>query len=322
MAHLDAVAPRLHIDAVAPRLQQSPALMPLIAEADVACGCDCGAYVAEEGQGQGEGEGENQGDLWSCCDCKCCGILGQGCTVPCSEMLRIETARQRGKDCSILMQIMSTELDLQHLAKENPKFCRDCWDHGLLKLRLEAVQRMRSRKRQRSPGNGEDQPMAKGMDNAAAAAADTAPFRGVVPGAGGVVPGAGGVGHDARDDSPSKYRKEHPHFDPPVAANAATAASRRKDLQDLKDYKQSLQSEVNNLKAQLQVALREDQVRGRTTLVDILRERATLMDILETMREAPLSTWVPALQLSKLESSFKIILKFKLNINQVAMSNV
>ena len=167
----------------------------------------------------------------------------------------------------------------------------------------------------------------------AAAAADTAPFRGVVPGAGGVVPGAGGVGHDARDDSPSKYRKEHPHFDPPVAANAATAASRRKDLQDLKDIKQSLQSEVNNLKAQLQVALnnlkaqlqvalREDPGRGRTTLVDILRERSTLVDILETMREAPLSTLVPALQLLILERSFKIILKFKLKINQVAMSNV
>ena len=116
-------------------------------------------------------------------------------------------------------------------------------------------------------------------------------------------------------------------------ANAATAASRRKDLQDLKDIKQSLQSEVNNLKAQLQVALnnlkaqlqvalREDPGRGRTTLVDILRERSTLVDILETMREAPLSTLVPALQLLILERSFKIILKFKLKINQVAMSNV
>jgi hypothetical protein len=181
---------------------------------------------------------------------------------------------------------------------------------------------------------------------ATAAAADTAPFRGVVPGAGGVVPGAGGVGHDARDDSPSKYRKEHPHFYPPkvpkaAAANAATAAADtgegkgegERERKDLQDIKQSLQSEVNNLKAQLQVALnnlkaqlqaalREDPGRGRTTLVDILRERATLVDICETMREAPLSTLVPALQLLILESSSKIILKFKLKINQVAMSNV
>ena len=51
------------------------------------------------------------------------------------------------------MQRMSTELDLQHLAKENPKFCIDCQDHGLLALRREAVQRMRWRKRKRNPGN-------------------------------------------------------------------------------------------------------------------------------------------------------------------------
>ena len=144
---------------------------------------------------------------------------------------------------------------------------------------------------------------------ATAAAADAAPFRGVVPGAGGGVPGAGGVGHDARDDSPSKYRKEHPHFYPPkvpkaAAANAATAAADtgkgkgegERERKELQDIKQSLQSEVNNLRAQLQVGLRYP-VRGRTTLVDILRERSTLVDIVETMREAPLSTLVPALQL-------------------------
>ena len=154
------------LDNAAARLQQ------LIAEADAACGCDCGEYAAEEegqGQGQGEGEGEDQGDLWSCCECKCCGILGQGCTVPCSEILRIGTALERGKDCSILMQRMSTELDLQHLAKENPKFCGDCRDHGCLELRRQAVQRMHSRKPKRSPENDEDQPMAKRMDSAAAA---------------------------------------------------------------------------------------------------------------------------------------------------------
>ena len=155
-----------HLEAAAPRLQQ------LIAEADAACGCGCGEETPEEegqgqGQGEGEGEGENQGDLWSCCECKCCGILGQGCLTLCSELLRIETADQRGKDRSILMQRMSTELDLQHLAKENPKFCGDCMDHGLLELRCKAVQRMHSRKRKpkRSPGNDEDQPMAKRMES-------------------------------------------------------------------------------------------------------------------------------------------------------------
>ena len=138
MAHLDAAAPQL------PKL---------ILEEDAACGCACGEYAFEPCEGQGEGEGENEGDLWSRCECKCCGILGQGCIVRCSEILRIETARQRGKDLSILMQRMSTELDLQHLAKESPKFCCDCQDHALLELRREAVQRMRWRKRERNPGN-------------------------------------------------------------------------------------------------------------------------------------------------------------------------
>ena len=152
-----------------------------ITEADAACGCDCGEKkVAEDadededegqgqGQAQGEGEGEDQGDFFSCCECKCCGILGQGCTVPCSELLRIGVAEERGKDCSILTRRMSTELDLQHLAKENPKLCGDCRDHGLLDLRLKAVQRMHSRKRKRSPENDEDQPMANRTHNAAAA---------------------------------------------------------------------------------------------------------------------------------------------------------
>ena len=89
--------------------------------------------------------------------------------MPCSELLRIGVAEERGKDCSILTRRMSTELDLQHLAKESPKFCGDYWCHGLLDLRLKAVQRMHSRKRKRSPENDEDQPMANRTHNAAAA---------------------------------------------------------------------------------------------------------------------------------------------------------
>ena len=57
----------------------------------------------------------------------------------------------------------------------------------------------------------------------------------------------------------------------------------RKNLQDIR---QSLQSEVDDLKAHVlaQVAEREAQVRGRQ-IGAILQERATLGDILETTRE-------------------------------------
>jgi hypothetical protein len=55
---------------------------------------------------------------------------------------------------------------------------------------------------------------------------------------------------------------------------------------NLQGIKQSLQSEVDNLKAHVlaQVAEREAQVRGRQ-IGAILQERATLLDILETTRE-------------------------------------
>ena len=144
-------------DADAARCQQQ------IAEADAACRCDCGGMQREgqgQGQGQGGGEGEDAMGLMSCCECKCCGILGQGCTVQCSELVRICVAGKRGKDCSILMQRLHGSV-ARSVAKENPKFCGCCRDHGLLDLRLKAVQRMRKRKR--SLENDEHQPMAKRM---------------------------------------------------------------------------------------------------------------------------------------------------------------
>jgi hypothetical protein len=71
--------------------------------------------------------------------------------VPCSERLRVEVAHERGKDIRALMlnyddsgRVLCPYV-LMELQKEHPKFCGDCRDHGLIALRLEAIQRMRKR---------------------------------------------------------------------------------------------------------------------------------------------------------------------------------
>ena len=155
--------------------------MQQIKQADAACGCDCGEKVTGDadmdsgafdhlpGEGPGEGEGELR-DFFSCCECKLCGILGQGCNVGCSEMVRVMTAHERGGEPRALNLLgRMSPLPELNAKEDNPKLCGDCRDHGLLTFRREAVQRARAaRQRKLSPENDEDEPMTKRMHSAAA----------------------------------------------------------------------------------------------------------------------------------------------------------
>ena len=86
---------------------------------------------------------------WSCCECQCCGIPDQGCTVQCSDLLRIWTTAERGKDTKDIVSALWGCCDKITLPtetkKEYPKFCGDCRDHGLLDLRRKATQQRRKR---------------------------------------------------------------------------------------------------------------------------------------------------------------------------------
>jgi len=118
--------------------------MALLAEppADAACGCDCREWVDQVTDQTLVDEG------WSCCECKCCGIPGQQCKELCSEVCRLGSALERGKDANALMMTygdhMAPSLETK---KEHPMFCGQCRSHGLLDLRRKAVQRMHMLKR-------------------------------------------------------------------------------------------------------------------------------------------------------------------------------
>ena len=116
-----------------------------------------------------KGEGEIR-DFFSCCECKLCGILGQGCNVGCSEMVRVMTAHERGGEPRALNLLgRMSPLPELNAKEDNPKLCGDCRDHGLLTFRREAVQRARAaRQRKLSPENDEDEPMTKRMHSATA----------------------------------------------------------------------------------------------------------------------------------------------------------
>ena len=106
-----------------------------------ACGCDCGV---DDGHILDDDEDPVN---WSCCECKCCGIAGQGCKMHCSEILRVNLAQKRGEDAAALVSAYDENGVLNHdeIKKENPKFCGDCREHGLIELRRKAVQRSRKR---------------------------------------------------------------------------------------------------------------------------------------------------------------------------------
>ena len=95
-----------------------------------ACSCECGDSDWED-------DGE---DDWTFCECTCCGPPGQGCTVRCSEILRVETCRRRG---GALARGILKDGDFFD-KNEHPKFCGDCIEHGLLDLRRKAVQKKRN----------------------------------------------------------------------------------------------------------------------------------------------------------------------------------
>ena len=112
---------------------------------DCTCGCNCDA---DDGRITLDNFADDEDPVnWSCCECKCCGISGQGCKVPCSEIVRLLVAEQRGKDAYALMRAYDENFKLNNdeIKKEHPKFCDDCREHGLLELRRQAVQRSRKR---------------------------------------------------------------------------------------------------------------------------------------------------------------------------------
>ena len=74
------------------------------------------------------------------CECKCCGLPGQGCNVRCHESVRMMIAIRRGCNLSFLRDLASSG----HVDKEaHPMFCGACVDHALLELRSQAVKRKR-----------------------------------------------------------------------------------------------------------------------------------------------------------------------------------
>ena len=98
-----------------------------------ACSCECGDSDWED----------DAEDDWTFCECTGCGPPGQGCTVRCSEVLRIKVAMERGKNTGVVARAMLEDGDSID-KNEHPKFCGDCIEHGLLDLRRKAVQRRRN----------------------------------------------------------------------------------------------------------------------------------------------------------------------------------
>ena len=104
--------------------------------ADIACGCDCGLWDDSD---------ESPACEWTRCECKVCGIPGQGCKIRCSEVRRWFLAHQRCKDVEFQRACENVGCS-SDTKKEHPKFCEDCVSHGLLDLRRQSVQRSRKRR--------------------------------------------------------------------------------------------------------------------------------------------------------------------------------
>ena len=75
---------------------------------------------------------------WSCCECKFCGIRGEGCKVRCHEICRITVAEERSAG--------GEEGFPAEIEEEHPKFCENCLEHGVLDLHLKAAQRGEKRR--------------------------------------------------------------------------------------------------------------------------------------------------------------------------------
>jgi len=112
---------------------------------DPDCACDCGERTPTDDDRRVPLDDEIP---WTRCECKCCGDAGQGCRVPLSELARIFIASERGRAEEVAQHMMAEAgLNLsEDFKRENPKFCDDCIDHGMLGLRHAAVRRVRERR--------------------------------------------------------------------------------------------------------------------------------------------------------------------------------
>ena len=111
---------------------------------DPDCVCDCGERTPTDDDRRAPLDDEIP---WTRCECKCCGDAGQGCRMALSEVTRICTARYRGRAEEVAQHMNEAWPNLsEDFKRENPKFCGDCMDHGVLVLRRAAVQKARERR--------------------------------------------------------------------------------------------------------------------------------------------------------------------------------